>query len=267
MLDQRVRVLYSHAIELLHIGEEVAGQVHGVRERDAERQAELQVVDAIERRRVHDAGSFLGGDEVGWHDVLGAALLRHRVGVDRLVVEVDELAALHLLDDLERAVEHAGARLGEDQELVALLHLHVVNIVVDRERDVAGQRPGCGGPGEDRGLRILLEPEPDEDAGVGHVVAIAHRELVARQRRRAPRAIRRDAEALVHEALLPHLAQRPPHRLDVVGGQRPVSVLVVEPESHALAEGGPLVDVPVDALAAQLVKALDSYLVLDVELA
>ena len=89
VLDQRVRVLYSHAIELLHIGEEVAGQVHGVRERDAERQAELQVVDAIERRRVHDAGSFLGGDEVGWHDVLGAALLRHRVGVDRLVVEVD----------------------------------------------------------------------------------------------------------------------------------------------------------------------------------
>src|SRR5205814_7337961 len=49
--------------------------------------------------------------------------------------------------------------------------------------------------------------------------------------------------------------------------QRPVRVVVVEPERHALAEGDPVVDVLVDALAAQPVEALDPDLVLDVELA
>ena len=236
-------------------------------ERDALVLAEAQVVDAVEGGRVHDPGALFGGDEVGVHDVVRATLLGDRVRVDGLVVEPDQVLALHSLDDLERAFEDRGAGLGEDEQLVVLLDLHVFDLGVDGERDVAGQRPRRGRPGEDRRLGILLETEADEDARIGHVVPVALRELVARQRGRAPRAVRGDAEALVDEALLPHLAQGPPHRLDVVGGQRPVRVVVVEPERHALAEGDPVVDVLVDALAAEPVEALDPDLVLDVELA
>src|SRR5260370_17446 len=58
VLDERARVLHPDARERLDEREEVAGQVHGVREWDAEREAELQVVDAIQRRGVHDAGSI-----------------------------------------------------------------------------------------------------------------------------------------------------------------------------------------------------------------
>src|SRR5256712_11907270 len=90
---------------------------------------------------------------------------------------------------------------------------------------------------------------------------------MARERRGAPGAIRRNAKALVDEVLLPHLAERPQPRLDVLGGEGPVGVAVIEPETHPLAEGHPVLDVLVDALAAELVEPLDPDLVFDLDLA
>src|SRR6202011_5365556 len=98
------------------------------------------------------------------------------------------------------------------------------------ESDVSGQRPGRGGPGQDRCLRIFLEPESDVDARVWDVVAVALGELVAREGRGTARAVGRNTKSLVDEPLLPHLAERPPDRLDVVGRERPVRVVVVLPE-------------------------------------
>src|SRR3981081_2582698 len=73
-------------------------------------------------------------------------------------------------------------------------------------------------------LGCLLGLEPSVHAGVRHVVLVPLRELVARQWSGAARTVRRDAESLVHKALLPHLAQSPPHRLDVIRRQSPVGV-------------------------------------------
>ena len=216
---------------------------------------------------MHDARALFRGDEVRIDHVVRLALFRDRVGIQRFVLEPDEVAAFHPLHHLRRLLEHRQPGLGQDEVLVPLLHLDVVDVVVDRERDVAGQRPGGGRPGEDRRFGVVLQPEPDVDARVGHVVAVAERELMARQRRRASRAVRRDAKALVDEVLLPHLAERPPHRLDVLRGQRPVRVLVVLPECHALAECDPVFDVLIDALPAEFVEPLDADLVLDRELA
>ena len=236
-------------------------------EGDPERQAQSQVVDAIQGRGVYHTCALLRRDKVRRDHVLRAALLGHRIRIDGLVVEVDQVLSLQALDDLERTDKDRCPGLGEDHELLALFDLHVVDVVVHGKGDVARQRPWRGGPGEDRRIRILLQPEADEDARIGNVVAISQRQLVARQRCSAPRAVRSDAETFVDEALLPHLAQRPPDRLDVLGGQRPVGVVVIEPEGHATAERNPLVDVAVHALAAEAVELLDSDLVFDVELA
>ena len=265
--DQGVGLLDVETGELLDVWQERAIQTHGVGERDALLLAEPQVVDAVQRRRVHDARAFLRRDEIGVDYVVSLPLLRDGVRKERLVVETDELAALHGLDERVLAVEHGQARLGKDQVLVVLFDLDVGDVVVDRQRHVAGQGPWRGRTGQDRGVGVVLQPEPDKDAWVWDVVLIALRQLVARQGRRATRAVGRDAKALVDEVLLPHLAERPPHRLDVVGRQRPVSVVVVQPEGHAFAERDPVRDVLVDAVAAELVEALDADLGLDGELA
>src|SRR5712692_924301 len=214
-----------------------------------------------------DAGALVGGDEIRVDDVLGPPLFWNRVWIERLVVETDQVSALHPLDQVRGRLEHGEQSLGEDEVLVALFDLDVVDVVVDRQRDVARQRPRRGGPGEDRRFRILLQPESDVDARVRYVVAVPLRQLVARQRSGTARAVRRNPKALVDQVLLPHLAQRPPHGLDVVGGQRPVRVVIVLPERHALAEGDPVLDVLVHALPAELVEALDTDLVFDLELA
>ena len=128
---------------------------------------------------MHDSRSFVGGDEVRVDHVVGASFFGYRVWVERLVLQADQVPTLHPLDDLWRLFEHSQKRLGQDQVLVAFLDLDVVDFVVDRERDVARERPrGCR-PGKDRALGILLQAEPDVDARVGHVIAVALRKLVA----------------------------------------------------------------------------------------
>jgi len=156
---------------------------------------------------VHDAGALLGGDEVRVDDVVRAALARDRVGKEGLVIEADKVAALHPVDDLRPLVEDLQPCFGKDQEPVAFLHLDVVDVVRDRERNVAGEGPRRGRPGEDRRLGVTLQAKANEDAGVGHVVPVALRKLVARERGGAARAVGSHAKALVNKALLPHLAE------------------------------------------------------------
>ncbi len=265
--DQRVGLLDVETGELLDVRQELPVQSHGVCERDALLLAELEVVDAVQGRCMHHARAFFRGDEIRIDYVVSPPLLGDGVGKERLVVQTHEFAAFHRLDHCVLAVKHRQARLGQDQVLVALFDLDVRDVLVDGQRYVAGQRPGRGRPGEDRGVAVVLQPEPDEDARVGNVVLIAQCQLVARQWRGASGAVRRDAKAFVDEVLVPHLAERPPNRLDVIGRQRPVGVVVVEPKGHSLAESDPVGDVLVDALAAQLVEALDTDLGLDVGLA
>ena len=204
--DHGVGFLHVQPRELLDIGQELSVEADRVLERDALFLAEAQVVYAVQRRRVHHASSFLRGDEIRIDHVVGASLLGDGVRVQGFVLEAYEVAALHAFDHVRRLLEHHEPRLGQDQELVAFLHLDVVDVVADRERDVARQRPGRGGPREDRRSGVVLEPEPDVDARIGHVVAVALSQLVTRQRGGAAGAVRGDAEASVDEVLLPHLA-------------------------------------------------------------
>ena len=142
--------------------------------------------------------------------------------------------------------------------LALLLDLDVLDVLTDGEGHVARQRPGRGRPGQDGGAGLSFQLEAHVDAGIGRVVAIALRQLVAAERCGAARAVGRDPEALVDQALVPHLLERPPDRLDVARVVGPVGVVVVEPEGHPLAERAPVCDVAVDRLTAPLVEGGDA---------
>ena len=165
--------------ELLDVGQELSVQADRVLERNPFLLAQAEVVDAVEGGGVHHACAFLGGDEIRVDDVVGAALVGHRVGIERLVLEPDQVASGYALDDFRRVFEDGQQGLRQDQILVALPDFDVDDVVVDRQGDVPRKRPGGGGPGEDRRGGVLLQAEADVDAWVGHVVAVPLRQLVA----------------------------------------------------------------------------------------
>ncbi len=77
--------------------------------------------------------------------------------------------------------------------------------------------------------------------------------------------------ALVEQAFVPHLADDPPDRLDVLVRQRPVRVLGVDPDAGSLGQRGPVLDVARDGVRQRCVELgdaerLDLVLVLEPQL-
>ena len=99
----------------------------------------------------------------------------------------------------------------------------------------------------------------DVDARILDVL-VALRDFVARQRRAAARAVRKDLVAAIQQTLVVQRRERPPHALDVVVAVRDVRIAVVEPEADALAQLLPVAAVLPDALAAEPVELLDADL-------
>ena len=83
---------------------------------------------------------------------------------------------------------------------------------------------------------------------------------MAGDRRAAARAVGHHLEALVEELLVPDLPQQPPHRLDVVVGERVVGVVQVDPEADALGHPVPVLEIGEHALATQGVEPGDAVL-------
>ena len=123
---------------------------------------------------------------------------------------------------------------------------------------------------------LVLEIERDVDARILDVL-VAQRELVARQRRSAARAVRQNLVPAIEQILVEERLERPPHALDVVVRERDVRMVVVEPVPDARAEPLPLVAIREHALAAapieldhaerlDLLLAADAELLLDLDL-
>ena len=91
-------------------------------------------------------------------------------------------------------------------------------------------------------------------------VAVALRDLVAGERGAVARAIGDDLEALVEQVLLPQLLERPPDRLDVLGVQRSVRVLEVDPVADPLGQPVPVLQELEHRLAAEPVEVGDAHL-------
>ncbi len=266
--DFGVRVLDEPSGPRRHLAREVPRLVDRLEQREPLGLAGVVVVLAERGGHVHDAGAVLERDEIGADDAEGARrVLEEREA--RLVALADELAPLDRAEDLLVAVEHAGERLGEYERLPLVSDAHVVVLRPHREGDVRNERPRCRRPHEE--IRVLsLDLELDVDRGVLRV-GVPLRDLVARKRRAASRAVRDDLVALIEHVLIPELPEDPPDRLDVLVLEGDVRIVEIEPEAELARELVPLVEVGPHALAALLVErgdavALDLILAVETEL-
>ncbi len=182
-----------------------------------------------------------------------------------LVAQAEQRRAGHPLLHLGGVAQHPlHQRLGQDQPVAVEAGPHVGHVGIDGDGGVRDQGPGHGRPGEQRDARVVQEGELDEHGGIDRV-PVAEGHLVARQRGAVARAVRHHLVALGQQALLPHLLQRPPDRLDVVVVEREVGLVSVDPEADPLRQRVPLVDVAQHRLAALGVELLHAV-ALDVRL-
>ena len=228
--------------------------------------AQAVVVLAEGDGRVHQARALLGRDEVGrQHGVPAFAIGLGADEVERgLIAGADQLGPREAVEHLGALAQHRlGSRLGHHQlgPSAGRAGAHVGHLRVDGHRRVGDQRPRRGGPHQQ--LRVggqrsgpTAHGQAHIDRGVGDV-AVAQRHLVGGQRRPAPGAVGDDLVALVEQALVIDLAQRPPDRLDVALIQRAVGVVEVDPEADALGQPLPLLHVGEHRLPAAGVERGD----------
>ncbi len=124
---------------------------------------------------------------------------------------------------------------------------------------VGRQRPRRGRPGQQPLPGLQLEPDRDRGVVPFGVDVVVHPQLVVGQRGLAPPAVRQHLEALVDQALVPQLPERPHDALHVGGIQRLVVVLEVDPAGLPGDVVLPLVGVPEHRLPAGLVELLDAH--------
>ena len=281
--DARVGVLDEDARPGRHLGGEPALAVDGVQHGEVVLEADAHVVLAEGRRGVHDA-SALGRRHVVAGDHHEGRLVGRDEGVGRLVAQSDKAAAGERAEDAGALAQDGLDEVGGEHEaLAAALGERVLDVRVHGGGNVRDQRPGGRGPDEQRRGNALspavaafclaceqrgalrVQREAHVDARLFDLL-VALRHLVTRDGRAAAGAVGHDLVALVEEVLVPDLAQQPPHRLDVLVGERVVGVAEVDPETDALGQAVPLLEVGEDALLAETVE-LDDAVLLDLLLA
>ena len=196
--EDGVRVLEELPGHRLDLGQEAAVEPDPVHHRQALRPAQPDVVLAVGRRAVHDAGAVLDGHEVrrphpadrplGREEVERADVAHpfQRRALDPLLDGVrphragplpgddqslDLAVVLAHVDGVDVPQHRAGQRLGEDQGLApapAVVHAHmdVVDVGVYREREVRRQGPRGGGPYQERRAFGALDREAHDDRRV-----------------------------------------------------------------------------------------------------
>ena len=256
--DEGVGVFYEHAGPGGHRVDKAALGVDQLHKGQVVLAAHARVVLAEGRRGVDDARAVGEGDVVVRHDVPAALAGLAGKGVERLVLRADELGALDGPQHLRPLAHDLLAQgLGQDVGLAVLFGVDVVLVLVYDQRDVGGQGPGRGGPGQKEGVLLTADAELDVDARLGDVL-IALGDLVGGQRRAAARAVGHDLVALVEQALVRDGLQRPPDGLDVVVVVGDVGMLHVRPVADAVAHLLPLGLVLPDGLLALLDEGLDA---------
>ena len=151
--------------------------------------------------------------------------------------------------------------VGEDVPLAVRRLDHVVGDAgADRDGQVRRQRPRRGGPGQDPLAGLELEPDRDRRVGPVGVDVVVHPQLVVGQRGLAPPAVGQHLEALVDQALLVQLLERPHDALHVGEVEGLVVVLEVDPAGLPGDVLLPLLGVAEHGVAARLVEGVDPHL-------
>ena len=239
-----------------------AVEPHGVDHFEALLGAEAVVVLAERDRGVHDARAVLRGDEVaGQHRVrLRAPGLAGDEVERRLVAGLEHLHAEEAVGDLDVLAEDA-LREGLRDDL-AVRRAHVRQVGIDRHGRVRDERPRRRRPHDQRVALAEVARRPgDREADVDRRVLdvlVALRDLVRGERRAAAGAVRDDLVALVEEVAVPQRLERPPDRFDVVGVERVVRLVEVDPVADPLGQRAPVLEVLEHRLAALAVELGDA---------
>ena len=260
--ERAIGVLHEDAGEPRHGVVERAVGVDRVEHGQALGAPGVGVVFAERGSGVHEAGA-VGGGHVVSDDDSRCGFVERQVGEGPVVVPPDEVATGEARDDLAHALAEVAVdgRLREHEVAPRrrAAQLHVDDVGTGGDRDVRDERPRRRGPHEEVGVGRATGG--DREAHVRRRVddvLVALRDFVARERGAAARAVGGDPVALVDEALVPHLADDPPDRFDVLVGQRPVRVLRVDPDTRSLGERGPVFDVARHRVAAALGELRDA---------
>ena len=262
--------------------------------------ADLLVVFTVGGRLVDDSGAVRGGDVVGHEEapgVLGAELFGVvEVVPERLVrqsfelgagvaggdggvgfrcargavsvAEVLGVGAEEVRGEQETARDRGIGRGGLDS-VRAGGQDHVVDRGSDGERQVGGQRPRRGGPGErlypgklPGQLRLpCRDGEGDRDGLVLAVLVdvVIHAQFMVGQRGLVLPAVRQHAVAVVGQAFLVQLLEGPEDGLHVLDIERLVVVVEVHPARLAGDVALPLVGILHDGGAAGVVELVDAH--------
>ena len=250
---------------------EAALGVHRRHRHDADGVGGGLVVLAVSRRHVHNPGAVLGGDEVAAQHLEVRFHLRafREIRERRHVPHTEELLTGVGAEDFGLFAKLSGVRsnpgFGQHIPLpVGPPHIEVADVGVDCDALIRRQRPRRGGPDQEvrSGQRPVGDAEPDGDRRVlpALVDVVVHPQFVAGQRGLVIPAIRQHPVALVGQAFVPELLERPDHRLH----ERRVHRLVVVVEIHPAGLPGdvrlPFAGVLHHRRTAGIVELLDAHL-------
>ena len=269
-----LQVGQDHGIGVLHEGAGPGGAfhkftlgVHQIHEGHVVGLAHAVVVLAVGRGDMHDAGAVLHGHIVVADHEPGLLVRLHKA-IEGLVFHAAQVVADHFAYDLGLlTLQHFfHQRLGHDVGAALVGFDAAIGLMgIDAQGQVAGQRPGGGGPGQQIGVLLALHLEAHEGGFFFYIlVALSH--LVTGQGGAAAGAIGDDLVALVDHALVGDLLQAPPHGLDIIIVIGDVGMLHIHPEAHALGHILPQMQVFPHAFLAFLDEGLDAVL-LDLGLA
>ena len=227
---------------------------------------------------MHQAGTLNSVDIIGGEDLITfrprhlafhGVLIAREVREHRVVAPAFHLGALEFAHDLVVLAEFllvgAQQRLTEVELLARELafgraHLHIVDVGTDHDGEVGRNGPRRSGPEHRIGVFLIAQLHGHGHGGVLTVLVHVgvHAQLVRGQRRLVLRAVRQHAVALVCQALVVQLLERPHHGLHVRDVQGLVAVLEIDPAGLTVHVVLPLVRVLEHGRAAGVVELVDA---------
>ena len=276
--DRLVRIEHIHALVIRAQRSELAACVEHVHALDALGVERVHIVFAV-RSLMHEAGTFNGVDIIGGEDLVafrsrhlafGCVLVASEVREHRVVAPAFHLGTLEFAHDLIVFAEFLG--VGAEQWLaqVELLarelafgrtHFHIVDVGTDHDGEVGGNGPRRGGPEHRIGVFLVAQLHGHGHGGVLTILIHVgvHAQLVRGKRRLILRAVRQHAVALICEALVVQLLERPHHGFHVWNVQRLVAMLEIDPTCLTVHVVLPLVGVLEHGGAAGIVELVDAH--------
>ena len=276
--DRLVRIEHIHTLVIRAQRGELAARVEHVNALDALGVERVHIVFAV-RSLMHETGTLNGIDIVGGEDLiafrtrnlaLDGVLVACEVREHRVVAPAFHLGTLEFAHDLIVVAKFLG--VGAEQWLaqVELLarelafgrtHFHIVDVCADHDGEVGGNGPRRGGPEHRVGVFLVAQLHGHGHGGVLTILIHVgvHAQLVRGKRRLILRTVRQHAVALICEALVVQLLERPHHGFHVWDVQRLVAMLEIDPTCLTVHVVLPLVGVLEHGGTAGVVELVDAH--------